>query len=123
MKPSVKKLRGRDPDDLVLLTLISAHRSGYVRAEAIHFLGKDSSGTAIPFLLVRLVDWVEAVRRAADLELIDKLQPQYGGMFVRCLGLLERLSEHSRFRPPYREWVNELLKRPACAEQVAAGLE
>ena len=123
VKPSVKKLKGRDPDDLVLLSLMSSHRSGYVRAEAIHSLGKDSSGAAIPFLLVRLVDWVEAVRRAADLELIDKLQPQYGGMIVRCLGLLERLSEHTRFRPAYREWVNELLKRPACAEQVAAGLD
>ena len=121
VKPSVKKLKGRDPDDLVLLSLMSSHRSGYVRAEAIHSLGKDSSGAAIPFLLVRLVDWVEAVRRAADLQLIDKLQPQYGGMFVRCLGLLERLSEHTRFRPAYREWVNDLLRRPACAEQVAAG--
>ena len=86
VKPSVKKLKGHDPDDLVLLALMSTHRSGYVRAEAIHSLGKDSSGTAIPFLLLRLVDWVEAVRRAADLELIDKLQPQYGGIFVRCLG-------------------------------------
>jgi HEAT repeat protein len=123
LKPSVKKLKGRDPDDLILLALMSAHRSGYVRAEVIHFLGKDSSGTAIPFLLVRLVDWVEAVRRAADLELIDKLQPQYSGMFVRCLGLLERLSEHIRFRPAYREWVSELLKRAACAQQVAAGLD
>jgi hypothetical protein len=64
---------------------------------------------------------VEAVRRAADLELIDKLHPQYGGVFVRGLGLLERLSEHTRFRPAYREWVNDLLRRPACAEQVAAG--
>lgn len=122
LKPSVKKLKGRNPDDLILLALMSAHRSGYVRAEAIHSLGRDSSGTTIPFLLVRLVDWVEAVRRAADLELIDKLQPQYGGMFVRCLGLLERLSEQTRFRPAYREWVSELLKRPACAEQVTAGL-
>lgn len=123
VKPSVKKLKGRDPDDLILLALMSAHRSGYVRAEVIHSLGKDSSETAIPFLLLRLVDWVEAVRRAADIELIDKLQSQYGSMFVRCLGLLERLSEHSRFRPAYREWVRELLKRPACAEQVTAGLD
>jgi hypothetical protein len=122
LKPSVKKLKGRDPDDLILLALMSAHRSGYVRAEVIHFLGKDSSTTGIPFLLVRLVDWVEAVRRAADVELIDKMQPQYADMFVRCLGLLERLSEHSRFRPAYREWVSELLMRPACAEQVTVGL-
>lgn len=122
LKPSVKKLNRRDPDGLILLAFMSAHRSGYVRAEAIHSLGRDSSGTAIPFLLMRLVDWVEAVRRAADLELIDKLQPQYSGMFVRCLGLLERLSEHIRFRPAYRDWVNELLKSPACAEQVEAGL-
>jgi HEAT repeat protein len=123
LKPSVKKLKAHDPDDLILLALMAGHRSGYVRAEAIHSLGKDSSGTAIPFLLLRLVDWVEPVRRAADLELIDKLQPRYGGIFVRCLGLIERLSDYTRFRPVYREWVNELLKRPACAEKVAAGLD
>lgn len=123
LKPSAKKLEAHIPDDLILLALMSAHRSGYVRAEVIHALGKDSSGTAIPFLLVRLVDWVEAVRRAADLELMDKLQPQYGGMFVRCLGLVERLSEHSRFGLAYREWISELLKRPVCANQVAAGLD
>jgi hypothetical protein len=123
LKPSVKKLKGRDHDDFILLALMSAHRSGYVRVEVIRSLGKDSSGTAIPFLLVRLVDWVEAVRRGADFELIDKLQPRYGSMFVRCLGLLERLSDHTRFRPAYREWISDLLKRPACAEQVAAGLD
>jgi len=123
LKPSVEKVKGRDPDDFILLALMSSHRSGYVRAEVIHCLGKDSSEMAIPFLLVRLVDWVEPVRRAADLELIDKLQPQYGSIFVQCLGLLERLSEQTRFRPAYREWVRELLKRPACAEQVTAGLE
>jgi HEAT repeat protein len=123
LKPSVEKVKGRDPDDFILLALMSAHRSGYVRAEVIHCLGKDSSEMAVPFLLVRLVDWVEPVRRAADLELIDKLQPQYGSIFVQCLGLLERLSEQTRFRPAYREWVRELLKRPACAEQVTAGLD
>lgn len=123
LKPSVKTMNGGSEDDLVVLGLISAHRSGYIRAEAVHALGNSLSETAIPFLLVRLVDWVEAVRRAADVELIDKLQPQYGGMFVRCLGLLDRLSEHSRFRPAYREWVSDRLKRPACAEQVAAGLQ
>lgn len=123
LKPSVKKLNRRDADDLTLLAFMSAHRNGYVREEAIHSLGKDSSGTAIPFLLVRLVDWVEAVRRAADIELIDKLQPQFGSVFVRCLGLLGRLSEHSRFRPAYREWVDELLRRPACAEHVVTGLD
>lgn len=123
LKPSIEKLKGRDSNDQFLLALMSAHRSGYVRAEVIHALGKDSSEMGIPFLLMRLVDWVEAVRRAADLELIDKLQPQYCGMFVRCLGLVERLSEHTRFRPAYREWVSELLKHPACAEQVTAGLD
>ena len=62
IKPSVKKLKARGPDDLILLALMSAHRSGYIRAEVLHSLGQDSSGTAIPFLLMRLVDWVEAVR-------------------------------------------------------------
>jgi hypothetical protein len=40
LKPSVKKLKGRGPDEFILLALMSAHRSGYVRAEVIHSLGK-----------------------------------------------------------------------------------
>ena len=121
-KPSLKQLKRCDVDDPIVPALLSCHRSGYVRADAIRLLGESSSDTAIPFLMVRLVDWVEAVRRTADIQLIDKLQPQYAGMFVRSLGLVERLSDNSRFRPAYREWVKDLLKRPDCADHVNRGL-
>lgn len=122
LKPTVKQLRQRDVEDLVLLALMASHRSGYVRAEAIRSLGQTSPEFAIPFVLVRLTDWVEPVRRAADMELIEKVQPEYADTFIRCLGLLERLSESSRFLRGYRDTVEDLLSRPVCARNVTAGL-
>jgi len=123
IKPAtIRKFKTDTEDDLVLLALTSGHRDGFVRSEAIRALGNIQSATVIPFLLVRLVDWVEAVRRVADIALIEKLRPAYSASIVRCLGLLERLSKNSRFRPAYSDWIIDLLKDPACAASVSSGL-
>jgi HEAT repeat protein len=124
IKPAaIKKFKTNTEDDLILLALASGHRDGFVRSEAIRALGEVQSTTIIPFLLVRLVDWVEAVRRVADIALMEKLKPAYGATIVGCLGLVKRLSENSRFRPAYSDWIVDLLKDPACAMFVNDGLK
>jgi HEAT repeat protein len=124
IKPAaIRKFKTNSEDDLVLLALTSGHRDGFVRSEAIRALGEVQSATVIPFLLVRLVDWVEAVRRVADIALMEKLKPAYGATIVRCLGLLQRLSENSRFRQAYSDWIVDLLKDPVCAVYVSDGLK
>lgn len=123
LKLSLKRLKADSEDNLLFLALTASHRSGFVRAEAVRALSNNSSQTVIPFLLVRLVDWVEPVRRAADLGIMNKLKAQYSGAFVNSLGLLNRLSTNSRFRPAYREWIDHLLKDPACASSILTGLD
>jgi len=101
-KVPIKNLKVGESRDLILLGLMCSHRSGFVRADAIGALGKAESEKAIPFLMIRLIDWVEKVRLDADVELIKKIKPRFASSFVRYLGLLRRLTLHSRFRPGYR---------------------
>jgi HEAT repeat protein len=82
IKPAaIRKFKTNTEDDLIMLALASGHRDGFVRCDAIRALGEVQSATVIPFLLVRLVDWVEAVRRVADITLMEKLKPAYGATF------------------------------------------
>ncbi len=65
------------PDDLVrferfgpggqgLLRAASAHWNGFVRQAAVERLAREADGAELPFLLVRLNDWVWQVRSAAE---------------------------------------------------------
>jgi len=122
-KVPIKNLKVGESRDLILLGLMCSHRSGFVRADAIGALGKAESEKAIPFLMIRLIDWVEKVRLDADVELIKKIKPRFASSFVRYLGLLRRLTLHSRFRPGYRDSIHNMLKDPTCSSDVVAGLE
>ena len=53
----------------ILLTIASLNKSGYVREKAVKLLGNANDDQAIPFLIYRLADWVERVRKAASLAL------------------------------------------------------
>jgi hypothetical protein len=43
-------------------SLVASHRSGYVRAEALRLLSSDESLEVMPYILLRLIDWVDEVR-------------------------------------------------------------
>lgn len=78
------------------LGVISFHRSGYVRQAAVQLLDKIEGGRELPFLLIRLNDWVAAVRHAARQAVVRRMQPAYAIHFVRSLPLVERLLRQSR---------------------------
>jgi HEAT repeat protein len=120
-RPNIKELRKNSEDDRIFLGLVSSHSDGFIREEAVKALGAERSDRVIPFLLVRLVDWVEPVRRAAELALLDRLQPNYAQTFVECLGLLERLAAGSRFAPAFKTSLTNFLEKPECAEYVLGG--
>src|SRR5262249_9196048 len=90
---SVRLLRPETQADRIFLGLIASHRSGFVREETIRILGRDQSDTILPFLLIRLVDWVAPVRFAAKTEVLRRLEPRYAKTFVDCLALMERLGD------------------------------
>jgi HEAT repeat protein len=121
---AVNELGGETAADRLYLALLTCHRSGYVRAEALRVvLATNSSDLIIPFALIRLVDWVNEVRLEAERAIRNKLRPRYAGRFVGCFGLLNRIKESSRFRPEYFRWIDELLILPECGVDLKLGTE
>ncbi|MCI0569404.1 MAG: HEAT repeat domain-containing protein [Myxococcaceae bacterium] len=79
-----------------VLALLTCHPSGHVRAMALERLGQRSSREAWPFLLLRLNDWVEPVRRAALSEALRVLPEVPLSLLVQHLSLLTWLSRTGR---------------------------
>jgi HEAT repeat protein len=122
LKPgAVKELGGDTDEDVVFLGLVSCHRNGYVRAEALRILGSKPSGLIIPFVLMRLVDWVSEVRFVAEDEFQKKLVDEHADSFVNCLPLTDRLAKNSRYRSVYSLWIEALLISPQNADALRRG--
>ena len=62
-----------------VLGLLSFHRNGYVRHEAVRLLAQGNSGHELPYLLIRQNDWVEPIRadarRAVQARLVEGYLP------------------------------------------------
>ena len=72
-----------------LLALASCHTNGYVRMAALSRLGAIGIGEAtLPFLIIRLNDWVPAVRGTADLLFRRACRKLDAGRLVPSLVLL-----------------------------------
>jgi HEAT repeat protein len=78
------------------LGVISMLSSGYVREEAVAALGEFDTGEELPFLLIRLNDWVGQVRKAAGAAVRRRMRPEYAPHFVRCISLVARLRFQGR---------------------------
>jgi HEAT repeat protein len=123
MEPGqVEKMDRANDADRLCVGLLSCHRSGYTRWEAVRALADEPVGLAMPFLVMRMVDWVPQVRALAEEEFRRKLQAENAAVVVKCFGLMERLSAERRFRQEYWEWVGKLLQRPECAEVLKGGM-
>lgn len=86
-----------EPEALWLLAALSCHRSGYVRAAALgHLAELDGEGWALPFALLRLNDWVPAVRVQALALVQSHLVPERSGRWLECLPLVMRLESWTR---------------------------
>ena len=109
--------------DRVFIGLVTSHRSGYVRAAALRALGADASNVGIPFLLIRLADWVTEVQIIAENAVQEKLRRERANAFVGCLGLVHRLKCNSRFRAEYSQWIDSLLARSECAQALLEGMK
>lgn len=87
----VSRMRGAD-----VLGLASMHPNGHVREAAAHELDGVDTGGELAYLLVRLNDWVERVRRRARVAVQRRLTPEYAPHLVRNLWLAERLAACGR---------------------------
>lgn len=94
-----------------LLGMASFHESGYVREAAIMRLDLITSGVELPFLLIRLNDWVSNVRDAAHKSVRSRLIHAYCRSFVANLALISRLEQTERgSHQSLIEAIHELLK-------------
>ncbi len=118
LKPAdLRRLESYGRYSVALLGLASFHTSGYVREEAVSRLGRMSGGAELPFLLIRLNDWVQNVREAARRAVTSRLSPNYAASFAANLPLVTRLQQTER--GDHREIVESiegLLKGPKCRD-------
>lgn len=71
-----------------VLGLLSFHRNGYVRHEAVCLLAREETGEELPYLLVRQNDWVRVIGAEAQTAVEQRLVPPYLPHFVKCLPLV-----------------------------------
>lgn len=74
----------------------SFHPSGYVRERALQALSAERSGRELPYLVLRLNDWVDPVKRGAERAVRDRLTAEYAGAWSRALPLVLGLSDRQR---------------------------
>src|SRR3989442_8059059 len=98
-----------------LFGMASFHRSGYVREAAIKRLDLITSGAELPFLILRLNDWVSNVRDAAYGAIRSRLRSEYARHFIANLQLLTRLEEAGRAdHKPLVQAIYQLSQSAEC---------
>jgi hypothetical protein len=92
----------------VLVKLLSMHANGRVREAAVMSLDAIHDGTEIPFLLLRLNDWVPQVRARARAVVAARMTPESARSFVVALPFLVRLL--GARRADHQDLLNSIAK-------------
>jgi hypothetical protein len=83
-----------DPHAASVLGLLSCHENGHVREAAVRALA--ARGEGLPWLLMRVNDWVSAVRLRATTAVVERLACEHAPALLECLPLVWRLRELTR---------------------------
>jgi HEAT repeat protein len=105
-----------------LVGLASFHSSGYVREAAVEKLALQRMGKELPFLLIRLNDWVMQVRDTAARAVRARIEPAYAVHFLANIALVLRLRACGRVDRQFVDEVRGLLKRPECKDLLQAAM-
>jgi len=105
-----------------LCGLASFHGNGYVRESAVDELRQIRGGSELPFLLIRINDWVPIVRESALAGIRERLLPEYATHFLKNLRLVLQLGSRSRSDKVVVEAICALLRRPECRETLQGGM-
>lgn len=107
----------------LLLRLSSFHSNGYIREESVRRLTLIEDGSELPYLLIRLGDWVIQVREAAKWAVLQRIRKSYADHFVKNLALVLRLKGKRRADHTHIiELVTRLLSGPSARPSVFAGI-
>lgn len=105
------------------LAFASMHTNGRVREAALRRLAARTDGAELPFLLLRLNDWVVPIRDIARDLVKARVREEYALFFVRDLALLLRIERCQRGEHRWlSEAMTELFQREGSAEALQAGL-
>ena len=119
----VKRILKTPGASVPLLGLVSFHHSGYIREFAVRRLSERNTGSELPFLLLRLNDWVDPVYQLALAAVQERITPQYAEALVRNISLefeLERQTRHEHGK--VLTAITTLLKRQECDVALQQGL-
>jgi HEAT repeat protein len=109
----VEHLGNDNLDGWALVAVATFHARGHVRESAVRALDTTTTGSELPFLIVRLNDWVPQVADRARAAVMRRVNPAWTVAWARNLGVIQRLSAASR--RDHTEVVNavfDLLRQP-----------
>lgn len=108
---------------VLLLRLSSFHSNGFVREEAIRRLKLINDGSELPYLLIRLNDWVPAIRSLAQDAVLARIQVNYIDHFIKSLALVVRLENAQRADHAHvLRGITLLLSNPIARPAIIAGM-
>ncbi|HZZ42609.1 MAG TPA: HEAT repeat domain-containing protein [Tepidisphaeraceae bacterium] len=93
---TITQLFSRFHGQIGAIGIFASHQNGRIRETATRALALVHDGQELPFLFIRLNDWVPQVRSPAKDAIIDRIRPDYIAHFVKCLPLIFRLPEQHR---------------------------
>jgi HEAT repeat protein len=112
----------RVPEAWAVVALASGHRDGHVREAGVRALGEAGDGRALPFIVLRLNDWVPEVRRAANAALAAYVRPAFARQLLAALPLVRALERQQRAdHGRVVAWVLTLLRAPECRQALRDG--
>ena len=120
----VDQLRNLGAASAVALGLATFHNSGYVRQTALRMLADADDGTELPYLLLRLNDWVPVVKDTADSMVRTRLIKRYAALLVGNIALVERLRIAVRGRKQeIVHAIDDFLRSTDGQQAIKAGLD
>lgn len=81
---------------LGVLCLATMHTNGRVRGAAVGVLASVHDGSELPFLILRLNDWVPQIRESARRAVGDRVHVKNARHFLHCLPLVLRVAKTTR---------------------------
>ena len=85
-----------ESEKAIILGLASFHSNGYFRERAIRALSRMTTGVELPYLVIRLNDWVPAIWNRSNAAVLRRLNPQNARVIIDALPLIFRLRGRSR---------------------------
>jgi HEAT repeat protein len=121
LRPSDVARLAQSKFSTALLGLASFHSSGYVREAAVTELASQRTGKEVPFLLIRLNDWVSKVREVTAVAVRSRIEPAYAVHLLANMSLVLRLRICGRVEKAFVDEICDLLKRAECKDVLLAG--